>query len=202
MITLVSTNLALALISAAPEPAPNAASRTALVLHDPGGARADTYLRFVLHSKKAGFINSQVEGYVHDFDVSYDWTGTAATRGDVGFAVRAMRTDNGGRDDKMWSFCLDAEHHPRVQLTLDGDIPLGRRVEVPARIYIRGAWHPLRVTAELQRAEDKLIVAGAATVKLSELNIPDPSIWIAKVDNTIELTFHVVTPPPNLAQTH
>jgi polyisoprenoid-binding protein YceI len=179
--------LTFSLLSAAPG---------SLALHDAGGQRGDTHLRFVLHSQKAGFIDSAVEGHVQDFGVSYEWTGDAARHTRVAFAGRDMRTDNGARDEKMWGYCLDVEHHPRVEVQLDADIPVGRPVQVPGRIHIRGAWHPLKLTAQLRRAGDALLLSGGATVKLSELGIPDPSIWIAKVDDTVELAFQVKAAAP------
>ncbi len=169
-----------------------AASTAPLTLHDSGGDRAATYLRFVLHSKKAGLFETTVEGHVNEFAVSYDWTGEAAKSARVGFAARDMRTDNGSRDDKMWGYCLDAEHHPRVEVQLDGDVPLGK-ARVPGRINVRGAWHPVELSTELRRSGAALVLSGTAAVRLSELGIPDPSIWIAKVDDKVELDFRVTT---------
>ncbi|MBK7857818.1 MAG: YceI family protein [Archangiaceae bacterium] len=197
MIKLISTTVALCLFSALAVAAPAAAEpRTTLARHDAGGERRDTYLRFVLHSTKAGLIKSRVEGYVRDFDVSYEWDGATARHATVGFATRALRTDNGSRDDKMWNTCLDADHHPRVEVKLDADVPVGREVQVPGQISIRGAWHPVQLSAKLTREHGTLVLAGVAKVKLSELQIPDPSIWIAKVDDTIELAFRVVGEAP------
>jgi polyisoprenoid-binding protein YceI len=196
MTSLLTASLALSLISALPDGSADTSSPVALELRDLGGARADTYLRFVLHSRKAGFINTAVEGYVRDFHVSYEWTGDAARRAQAHFATRELRTDNSGRDEKMWTRCLDADRYPEIEVQLDGDVPVGRSVDVPGRIRIRGAWHSLRLSAHVQRAHGTLVLGGEATVKLSELDIPDPSIWIAKVDDTVQLVFQAVTPAP------
>jgi polyisoprenoid-binding protein YceI len=163
-------------------------------LHDDGGARDGDFLRFVLTSVKAGLFSSTVEVRVRDFDVSFALAGDTARDVRVAFDVRDMTTGDGGRDDKMWSFCLDAAHHPRIEVEIPGPVEIGHAREIPARMRIRGRWHPIRLSLSSRRAGDRTIVEGHARVSFSELGIPDPSIWIAHVEDRVDIAFRVHLP--------
>jgi polyisoprenoid-binding protein YceI len=179
-----ATLLAAALLSLLPA-AGHAQDRARVRLE--GGA--SDFLRFQLRSVKAGFIGTSVDGHVRDFEVSYERVGDGARDVRVTFPVRAMTTGDGGRDAKMWSYCLDAEHHPRVEIEIPGRLGATFSGEVPARMRVRGSWRPIRVQLTARRAGASTVVEGRARVSLAQLGVPDPSIWIARVEDAVTITF-------------
>ncbi len=160
--------------------------------HDAG--HGDDYLHFQLTSTKAGFITTNVDGRVRDFQLSYERDGEAVQNARIVFPVRAMTTDNGGRDDKMWGFCLDAEHHPDIEVAIPGPISVTTQGDVLGRIKIRGQWHPIPITLTARPGGGGTVVDGEAVVSFSRLGIPDPSIWIASVHDDIRIRFHMAVP--------
>ncbi len=135
--------VAVALLALAPA-TPGFAQERVHHLHDDGGARDHDFLRFELTSVKAGMFRSRVDGHVRDFDVSYAPDGDNAREVHVAFDVRDMATGNGGRDDKMWSYCLDAAHHSRIEVELQEPVEAGSSGVVAGRIRVRGRWRPIR----------------------------------------------------------
>ncbi len=169
--------------------------------HD-DGQPGDDHLRFELTSTKAGFITTGVGGRVRDFSLSYERDGDGVRNARIIFPVRAMTTDNGGRDQKMWGFCLDAEHHPNVEVEIRGPLPATTHGDVLGRIKIRGQWHPVPVTLTTRPTAGGSIVEGHAVVSLSRLGIPDPSIWIANVRDDVRIQFHMAVPSAPPATAH
>lgn len=160
-------------------------------LADGGHAGSADALRFELRSTKAGFIGTTVHGHVRRFDVSYHLDGERARDVRVSFPVREMTTRHGERDAKMRSFCLDAEHHPRIDVAIPGPITPGFSGSLPARMRVRGRWRPITVAIEARTENGRTRVHGRARVSLRALGVPDPSIWIARVEDAIDVTFRV-----------
>lgn len=159
--------------------------------HDGGGDRKGDYLRFGLESTKAGLITTDVEGHVSEFVLSYELDDFQVRDINLSFLARHMQTGSRGRDDKMWSYCLDAEHHPRIEVQIPGPLGPTPKGPVKARMNVRGKWHPIVVELSTTRSSSRTLVRGRAKVSLSELGIPDPSIWVAKVDDQVEIDFRI-----------
>lgn len=174
---------------AVPGGAARAEART-VRFHDRGASSNDR-LRFELESTKGGIIRSKVEGWVRDFTLSYDRDGEVVRDVRVTFPVRAMDTDNGRRDEKMKDICLDAARFSTVEVTIPGPIPADVHGAVAGRIRIRGRWRPIRIRVAAQTSESNTSIEGRASVSLSALGVPDPSIWIARVRDRVDISFRM-----------
>lgn len=171
-----------------------AQAREAHRFHDEGTPSSSDSLRFSLVSTKAGFIRTNVDGHVRDFQLTYERDGAVVRDARIVFPVRAMSTGNGGRDEKMWGFCLDAEHHPNVEVEIRGPVPTTVQGEVLGRIKIRGQWHPIPITLSARPTRGGTVLEGSAVVSLSRLGIPDPSIWVAHVEDAVRIQLRVAIP--------
>ncbi|MBC7174481.1 MAG: YceI family protein [Polyangiaceae bacterium] len=180
-------------LAAAPFGAAHADART-VRFHDDGSASSDDRLRFELESTKGGVIHSKVEGHVQDFAVSYDRDGQTVRDVRLVFDVNKMDTDNGRRDEKMKDICLGADRFPTVEVSIPGAVPEHAHGSVPARIKVRGRWHPIRLQLSARPDGSQTMIEGRASVSLSSLGVPDPSIWIARVRDRVDISFRMTFP--------
>lgn len=184
---------------AVPTGAARADART-VRFHDDGGRSSDDRLRFELESTKGGVIHSKVDGRVREFALGYDREGETVRNVRLTFAVNAMDTGNDRRDEKMKDFCLGVARFPAVEVAIPGPLPVDARGEVPARIKVRGRWHPIRVRLEARPGESETVIEGRASVSLSAIGVPDPSIWIAHVRDRVDIAFRMSFPSDGAAR--
>src|SRR5690606_28308004 len=105
---------------------------------------------------------------------------------------------------KMWeeSFGWNSleEHHPnnKVIVSITEKVPLlFEERSIPALITIRGNQHPLNLSVVSQKEGEKIKITGETPLSLQNLQIPDPSIFIASVKDTVDLTFQIILSAEN-----
>lgn len=90
----------------------------------------------------------------------------------------------------MWNLCLDVSNHPKIQIKLSQPIEIGAgEREIPATISLRGEEYPLTLKVKLD-SEMAADITGKISIK--ELKIPDPSIAIASVRDSIDISAHII----------
>lgn len=152
---------------------------------------------FIGKSTKVGLMTSTFEGVVKDFKVKGDLTDKRLSSILVSFPVEAMDTDIDGRNEKMYDLCLDRKNSPEITVSItEVDLSKGNEQEVPAKIKIRGKEFPLTLKTKIEETGSSIKIVGNATSGFKELEIPDPSILIAKVKNPIEMEFKIELKKP------
>lgn len=164
-------------------------------------AAAPSYIRFHMVSTKLGLLTSSFDGYVKDFALAAEVDGANADGVQLHFPARALDTDVGMRNDKMFDTCLAADQHPTIQVALQGPVRLdGSTQAVPALLTVRGKAHPIQVQVSIVERDEGYLVQGETTLSLSGLEIPDPSIVIATVNDAVNVQFRLMVPKTALAK--
>lgn len=139
-------------------------------------------------STKVGVITTSFQGYVKKFSLNYVLEGDKVKFAKLTLPVEQMDTDVEGRNSKMWELCLDYRKHPEIVLTLTETVPIdGQSHSVPATITLRGSDRPIVLNVTARRDGRKIVAQIDGNLSLKELEIPDPSIFVAKVRDRVEL---------------
>lgn len=159
---------------------------------------APSFLRFDMESTKMGLLTTSFDGAIKRFSLHGDLTPDSLQQGArIEFAVNDIDTDNGSRNDKMWNHCLNGKTHPHLKITLGGALPLnGEKVTIPAVLSLRGYEKPITLSSRGQKTAKGVEFDFSATLSIKDLEIPDPSIVIASVRDTIEVTGHFIVVRP------
>ncbi|MBP9674450.1 MAG: YceI family protein [Bacteriovoracaceae bacterium] len=151
---------------------------------------ATDYIRFQMKSTKMGLVTSHFTGYAKKFEISYDLLNSNVKEGKVSLQIKDLDTDVKGRNKKMWDYCLQEGTYNQLQVSFS-EILLGEEKEVPAKISIRGKSYDILLKIKVTQDEKGLHVSGSSRIGLKELEIPDPSILIARVNNQVDIEFQV-----------
>lgn len=143
-------------------------------------------------STKMGLITTKWDGVVKDFSVVLEEDENAVKTIHLSFPISSMDTDNNSRNEKMQKMCLEEEKYKDIQVKIPGPIILdGKENKYQGSIFIRGKEKPLEVKLTANKIGDKIIAMGNAQLSFKDLEIPDPSILIAKVADAITIIFAV-----------
>lgn len=182
-------------------PAQPVAARYNLTSYDQA-SESPSFIRFQMKSTKMGLITTSFDGFIKDFSIKGMLTKASAEKISVSFPVKAMDTDIDARNEKMHDFCLDAEKNPLIQLRFEDPVNIdGKAQSLEGRIVIRGEEKRIDMDISVTHRAMDFLVHGVARAKLSELGIPDPSIWIASVDEQIDIEFQAIIPYKDLGLT-
>lgn len=158
--------------------------------------KAESFIRFDMASTKLGLITTSFDGFIKRFNLQ----GTieqekVASDASIEFDVVEIDTDTSARNEKMWNHCLDMKNHPKIRITLKKEIVLGKENEViPAVISLRGTEKPISLSARGKRTPQGVEFDFTGDLSLKGLAIPDPSILVATVRDSIKVTGHFIIP--------
>jgi polyisoprenoid-binding protein YceI len=160
-------------------------------------AKSENFVRFDMKSTKFGLVTTSFSGFAKKFSVSGTVTGNGSvdkiSNAKLSFNVSDMDTDVDSRNEKMWNLCFSYKEHPTIEITLDTPIDINQNDQiVTAQLSLRGYSKPIKVTLNATtEGSGGYFVEGESDVSLKSLEIPDPSIVIAKVKDEIHLQFKV-----------
>ena len=165
--------------------------------------KAPSFLKFDMHSSKMGIISSSFTGVVKEFNIQgdFDKKSERVNAGKIQFNVSAMDTDTDARNHKMWEFCLNHSEFAEINVLLLSPIVLNdkQEQEIDASIDIRGKKKGLVLKLKSERWGDEFIIQGSTDASFSALEIPDPSIFIAKMQDAFKINFKVLLKRPAAA---
>lgn len=152
---------------------------------------AQNRLQFVVESVKAGFIASDVDGYAKKFSYSadFDQKKLILKRIRMVIEVNSMDTDNQSRDEKLHNLCMSYKDFPRLELGLDEEISIKnpQTQTYQGWVNIRGKKKKFSIELTSKLEEGILSIEGKSEWSLKEMEIPDPSIFIAKLSDSIRI---------------
>lgn len=152
----------------------------------------DSYLSFEIKSTKMGLFTSTVPGFAKKFKFKseYDEKNQVASTTEISFNVEDLDTDSSGRNEKMHETCLSKTKTPQITIkTAKVDIKNLENGSVDAVMNVRGVDKPIKLNLSVKSVDKNFVIEGTSQVKFSELEIPDPSIVIAKVNDVIDIKF-------------
>lgn len=156
---------------------------------------ADSFLNFRIKSTKVGLFSSTVAGFVKSFKAQADFTPNKKSLKGITltFNPKDMDTGNQDRDEKLHNFCFEAEKYPIVSIHIPSKINLGETLrKVPALMTVRGKTKNIFLDLRIVKSNGKVTAFGSSRLSLSALEIPDPSITVASVDDKIHVDFNIV----------
>lgn len=156
------------------------------------GIKNTNKLVFEGESTKMGLITTKWDGVVKDFSVVLEEEGNAVKAINLSFPIISMDTDNKSRNEKMQKMCLEEDKYKDINVRIPGPVTVdGVSREYQGTILVRGKEKPVKVNLSANKVGDKIIATGNAKMSFKDLEIPDPSIMIAKVADTITVIFAV-----------
>lgn len=154
--------------------------------------KANSFLSFHLDTKKLGLFKSSVTGFVKKFEANGDWKNGQLKNATVSFAAKDVSTDLYARDDKMWNYCFDFKKFEKISLSIkEAQLKDGETVKVMAQMQIRGKMKEVPLEMTMKMNNGKEVVTGSGELSIKGLEIPDPSIGVASVEDLIHVNFRI-----------
>jgi hypothetical protein len=160
-------------------------------------ADTNTHLKFTVYSKKPFFGVSDVPGFVKKFNAQGELNEKTKSFKNlvVNFKGLNLDTDSSGRDEKLHEYVLgidkdNAAFNNISVKVMSEEIIIGAPAkEVMATIIIRGKEKKIPLMLEIKNINGDYLAQGKSTASVKELELPDPSIIIAKLLDNIDIEF-------------
>jgi polyisoprenoid-binding protein YceI len=159
--------------------------------------KAKDKVAFTIGSRKVGVLTTHHTGYVKDGNFNVTLTGNTFSGAVLKMDPKSLDTDNGSRNEKMWSKCFETDKYKTLQVLFPNSAELvdgNYTGTVPAMMTVRDKEFPIEVELNVQESDDGYQVSGKSKLSFKGLEIPDPSLpLIAKVldDINVEFSFSV-----------
>lgn len=151
------------------------------------------FIKFESTSTKFGVFSSTFDGYARDIMIRYELTNNEVSKLEVEIPVKGLDTDNNARNEKMYNEVLDSTNHPTISVSSAEKISLqpGEKV-IDMTFLVKGNKVSKEVKLTITKENGKILIKGFTTLGLKELQLPDPSIAIAKVRDIFDLSFVIL----------
>jgi len=163
---------------------------------DPGASSAGFTLGATLH--KVIGAGGKMSG-----DLTLEASGPELWKlgGEVNVEAGSIDTGNLKRDFKMHNSTLEVTRYPLLRFlpaTAAGALPEGLRNEtgpfpltLTGRLEIRGLAREVSLTAQVSFRGARVIVDGTFPLSYLDWGVPDPSVFMLRVDKVVEAKFHL-----------
>jgi len=146
------------------------------------------FIQFKMASTKVGLFTSHFDGYAKKFSINYELEGGSVKTARITLPIEQFDTDDDGRNETMRGDCLNAKKFPDVTILIADPIPLdGKEHPITAIMNLRGYDKPILINVKAVRDGRKIKAEITGQISLKNLEIPDPSILVAKLRDQIDL---------------
>jgi polyisoprenoid-binding protein YceI len=146
------------------------------------------FIKFEMAATKIGILTTPFDGFARKFSINYEMEGNAIKTARLTIPIEHLDTDVDGRNEKMKNDCLNYKKFPDITILVADPIPVdGKEHSIPAIINLRGVTKPILLTMKAERKSHKLTAEINGSISLKDLEIPDPSIFIASVRDQVGL---------------
>lgn len=153
---------------------------------------ADSTFKFTTRVTKFGFLTSEVDGYVKDFEYTadYDPKKKKISKMVIRFPVISMDANGRQQNGRLHRYCLDSDNHPVLVIKIINSLPLNRIHTHPLKgvATIRGKDKDFSINVATRTQNNVMLIEGQGVWGFSEMGIPDPSILIASVFPEISIS--------------
>lgn len=153
--------------------------------------KSSTYLKFVVESTKIGLFSSDVDGYVlaYTYEADFDSQNKILRNLKLKFRSSDMNTDHEDRDYKLHNLCMSSKKYPEVIITFTGPIFLKEKKQqkLNGKVLIRGKEKPFKAKVKSGLTDTRFELDINTIWSLKEMEIPDPSIAVAKLSDDIKI---------------
>lgn len=160
-------------------------------------------LAFTVVSTKIGIFSSRVLGLVKNYESKAQYKKDKLENMNIVFPIQSMDSDSESRNKKLHELCLGFPEFTNIEVKAKGPLLIsatesGEEEEIDGTILIRGKEKNIKLKIKIYKTtlnnESWLRAEGESILSIKELEIPDPSIAIAKVSDEIEVKFKINIP--------
>ena len=181
------------------------ASSALAVLLAAGVSSADA-ARFTFDNQ-SGQITFEMQASLHEIDGTAQQfsgeldIGSATPSGKISVQASQLTTHLAVRDERMYSYCLEVEQFPTVDLLISavtGDIKGlnsrkgSGRIELRGQMTVRSAARDIIIPATYRWEGSTLRLIGDHQLLWTDYGVPDPSIIISTLSPELDVHFDVV----------
>ena len=154
--------------------------------------KSDCFIKFDMKSTKAGFITTSFTGVVKKFNTVFNWNGEEFANALLKINVADMDTDNSARDSKMNEETFSSDKFAELAVQIGGPLKAGVHNNVPGLLTVRGKIKEITLNLDMTVSKDKeYVIKGSSQMSIKQLELPDPSIFIASVRDRVDLSFQI-----------
>ncbi len=161
-------------------------------------AEKAAHLTWIVKSTKVGLFSSDVYGYVLSYKYSADFDKENMILRDMTlkFPITAMNSDSESRDKKLHNKCMGANEFKEIVVKIKGPIFLKDKRErtYEGTVLIRRKEKPFKIYFAPNTENNQFTLTGKSTWSLKAMEIPDPSISVAKLSDEIRLNISLSHP--------
>lgn len=161
-------------------------------------AEKAAHLTWIVESTKVGLFSSDVYGYVltYKYSAEFDKENKILRDMTLKFPINAMNSDSESRDEKLHNKCLGSSEYKEIVVTIKGPIFLKdkRERDYQGSVLIRGQEKPFKISFTPSLDEKSLTLKAESQWSLKAMEIPDPSIAVAKLSDEIRLKISLSHP--------
>ena len=154
--------------------------------------KSDCFIKFDMESTKAGFITTSFTGVVKKFSTIFNWNGEEFANTLLKIKIADIDTDNSARDSKMNEETFSSDKFSDLVVQIGGPLNTGIHKNVPGLLTVRGKIKEITLNLEITVSKDKdYVIKGDTKMSIKQLELPDPSIFIASVRDRVDLNFQI-----------
>lgn len=151
------------------------------------------YIKFEGASTKLGFITTGFEGFIKDYNVNYELVNDQLSELTVDIATKSLDTNNDARNEKMLSSILETMKFPVIKAAIAEKVVLSEGEKIINMIFtVKDKKVSRAVKFKVEKKADGFFISGSTSLGIKEMGLPDPSIVIAKVDDSLKLYFTIL----------
>ena len=155
--------------------------------------KSSKFIKFEGASTKLGLITTNFDGYIKDFKINFELVNDQLNALSVDIVTKSLDTNINSRNDKMFSSILDTEKYPGIKVVINEKLKLSEGDHtVNMTFTVKEKKVSKAVKFNVIKKSEGYLITGTTSLSLKELDLPDPSIIIAKVDDRFELNFSII----------
>ena len=152
-------------------------------------------LTWVVESTKVGLFSSDVYGYVlnYNYSADFDKENMILRNMKLTFPIEAMNSDSESRDGKLHTLCMGMPKYKEINVNIAGPIFLKdhKKRSYQGTVNIRGKTKEFTINFQPELSEKHFVLKGDSQWSLKKMEIPDPSIAVAKLSDEIRLLINL-----------
>ncbi len=159
---------------------------------------SEQYLKFIGSSTKLGFITTSFDGYAKEYQTEYNIAKTgnmSIVKGlQINISANSLDTDNSSRDEKLHQHCLNVATFKNIKASTQEDISLVeiKDKEINLLLTIKDITVVIPAIYSIKIENNSYIISFTTAISIKNSKIPDPSIAIAKVHDTIKIEGKII----------
>ena len=154
--------------------------------------QSNKFVKFEGASTKFGIITTGFDGYVKDFKVNYLLANQELSGVTVDIETKTLDTNLNSRNEKMLNTILEFEKFPTIKAIIVDKLQLTEGEHTVNMFFIvKDKKVTKSVKVKIEKHGKEFLITGNTSVGIKELELPDPSIIIAKVNDNIVLKFSI-----------